>query len=127
MSTAFAKHMSDLDNHIEYKIEMTVSRYTRQEIEEKCDIQIPIDIQTLYLLYCHDLLFVTFKLIELNKEIEHEMKAIELRTVTVEQELAEAKPALEAAQKAVSNINRKQLNEFKRIRNPPKLGLNYIV
>ena len=102
MSTAFAKHMSDLDNHIEYKVEMTVSGYTRQEIEEKCDIQIPVDIQTLYLLYCHDLLFVTFKLIE-------------------------AKPALEAAQKAVSNINKKQLNEIKALRNPPYLGLNYIV
>ena len=115
MSTAFAKHMSDLDNHIEYKVEMTVSGYTRQEIEEKCDIQIPIDIQTLYLLYCHDLLFVTFKLIELNKEIQHEKK------------LVEPLKALEAAQKAVSNINKKQLNECRALRRPPKLGLNYIV
>lgn len=40
---------------------------------------------------------------------------------TIELELAEIKPALEAAQKAVSNINKKQLNEIKALRKPPKV------
>merc|ERR1712228_829863 len=39
----------------------------------------------------------------------------------VEAELAEAKPALEAAQKAVSNINKKQLNEIKALKKPPQM------
>merc|ERR1712115_662130 len=50
-----------------------------------------------------------------------EMKQINERTSAVEAELAEAKPALEAAQKAVSNINKKQLNEIKALKKPPQM------
>merc|ERR1712228_473785 len=59
--------------------------------------------------------------IKVSGEVEVEMKQINERTANVEAELAEAKPALEAAQKAVSNINKKQLNEIKVLRNPPKM------
>merc|ERR1712154_498001 len=59
--------------------------------------------------------------IRVQGEVDIEMKQINERTQSVEAELAEAKPALEAAQKAVSNINKKQLNEIKVLRNPPKM------
>merc|ERR1712113_1173422 len=59
--------------------------------------------------------------IRVSGEVEIEMKQINERTSAVEAELAEAKPALEAAQKAVSNINKKQLNEIKALKKPPKM------
>merc|ERR1712113_381646 len=59
--------------------------------------------------------------IKMNGEVEIEMKEINERTAAVQAELAEAKPALEAAQKAVSNINKKQLNEIKALKKPPKM------
>merc|ERR1712113_717141 len=59
--------------------------------------------------------------IRVSGEVEIEMKQINERTSAVEAELAEAKPALEAAQKAVSNINKKQLNEIKALKKPPQM------
>eukprot|EP01084_Bolivina_argentea_P022716 42233_1 len=59
--------------------------------------------------------------IKMNGEVEIEMKVIDERTANVEAELAEAKPGLEAAQKAVLNINKNQLNEIKALKNPPKM------
>jgi len=54
-------------------------------------------------------------------EVNGEMKTINERSDVVEKELAEAKPALEAAKEAVSNINRRQLEEIKALRKPPEL------
>eukprot|EP01084_Bolivina_argentea_P018615 34633_1 len=51
-------------------------------------------------------------------QINEMIKSVESK---VESELAQSKPALEAAQKAVSNINKMQLCEIKCLRNPPKI------
>eukprot|EP01084_Bolivina_argentea_P022715 42232_1 len=59
--------------------------------------------------------------IKMNGEVEIEMKTINEINANVEAELAEAKPALEEAQRAVSNINKKQLAEIRAFRNPPKM------
>merc|ERR1712130_629092 len=59
--------------------------------------------------------------IRVQGEVDEEIIVINERTKAVEAELAEAKPALEAAQKAVSNINKKQLNEIKALKKPPKM------
>ena len=58
------------------------------------------------------------KALVIEKEINKTMVAIGERSQAIEAELCEAKPALERAQKAVSNINKKQLNEIKFRRNP---------
>ncbi len=124
MSFDSTRHDDYVDNVVNYKIEISVSGFTRQVIENKYNMMIPIDIQTLCFIYSKDLLFdlfVTFKLIKMEKEINNEKKEIESKTAIVESELVEAKPALESAQKAVSNINKKQLNEIKCLKNPPKL------
>lgn len=60
------------------------------------------------------------KSISLQKEIDGEMRCINERTKAVEAELEEAKPTLEAAQKALWSINKKHLNCIKALRNPPK-------
>ena len=65
--------------------------------------------------------FIEFELNRLEKEICDQKKDIQTKTTIVESELVEAKPALEAAHKAVANINKKHLNEVKSIRNPPIL------
>merc|ERR1711936_311936 len=59
--------------------------------------------------------------IKVQGEVDEEIIVINERTKAVEAELAEAKPALEAAQKAVSNINKKQLQELKALKKPPKM------
>merc|ERR1712228_152335 len=59
--------------------------------------------------------------IKVQGEVDEEIIVINDRTKAVEAELAEAKPALEAAQKAVSNINKKQLQELKALKKPPKM------
>ena len=55
-----------------------------------------------------------------NDEVEVEKAKINARTAEVENELKEAKPALEAAQKAVSGISRKQLDEIRALKKPPE-------
>eukprot|EP01084_Bolivina_argentea_P151175 263892_1 len=57
----------------------------------------------------------------LQKEIEYKTLLINDRKQKVEQELSEANPALQATKKALSNVNKRQLNEIKSLRNPPKL------
>ena len=51
--------------------------------------------------------------IRVSGEVEIEMKSIEERSSVVEDELAEAKPALEAAKKAVSGTTKRQLDEIR--------------
>mmetsp|Transcript_48497 Transcript_48497/g.77592 ORF Transcript_48497/g.77592 Transcript_48497/m.77592 type:complete len:191 (-) Transcript_48497:86-658(-) len=90
-----------MDAKIMRKVRLCVYGYLRQQIENKNDLLIPMDVQSLCLLYSKDLLFVTFKYIP-----------------------------LAAAQKAVSNLTRKQLNEIKCMKRPPtpiKLTLNAVV
>merc|ERR1712173_350837 len=48
-----------------------------------------------------------------NEEVEQEKTKINARTAEVENELREAKPALERAQQAVSGITKRQLDEIR--------------
>jgi len=55
----------------------------------------------------------------LHREIEDEIKQINVETAEVESKLAEAKPMVEAAKKLVSGITKSQLNELKSMKAPP--------
>jgi len=54
-------------------------------------------------------------------QLETQDKEIAARTLEVQQELAEAEPALLSAREAVSGIKKTQLDEVRALRNPPKL------
>ena len=58
-----------INNH---NIEMVISGYTRQQIENKYNIMIPIDVQTLLFMYSKILLsnaFITFELDPLERDL----------------------------------------------------------
>eukprot|EP01083_Nonionella_stella_P219456 786118_1 len=57
----------------------------------------------------------------LSGDVEHDTKAIDETTLSRASKLASGKSELEAAKKAVSNINQEQLNEIKALKEPPKL------
>merc|ERR1719249_400187 len=57
--------------------------------------------------------------VRLTNEVHSEIAKINLRTAKVEAELADAKPLMEAAQKLVSRINKKQLDEIRVLKKPP--------
>eukprot|EP01084_Bolivina_argentea_P258701 436245_1 len=102
----------DIPKQIHYKINISVIGYIRQNFINCHNLFIPIDITQLCIIWSEYLLFNTFEIIqkqkqiiEISGEIEFEMKQIDKRTQWVETELSQAKPALEGAQKAVSNIN----------------------
>merc|ERR1711971_1311015 len=57
--------------------------------------------------------------VRLTNEVHSEIAKINLRTAKVEAELETAKPLMEAAQKLVSRINKKQLDEIRVLKKPP--------
>jgi len=57
--------------------------------------------------------------VRLTSEVHSEIAKINLRTSKCEAELAEARPLMEAAQKLVSSINKKQLDEIRVLKKPP--------
>jgi len=57
--------------------------------------------------------------VRLTNEVHSEIAKINLRAAKVEAELADAKPMMEAAQKLVSSINKRQLDEIRVLKKPP--------
>eukprot|EP01084_Bolivina_argentea_P141294 248304_1 len=121
--------LSGNHNDDEYDESMSlIMGYIRNNIERINNSFIPLDVKKLCQMYNGSMSFIISEKIEtittrLSNEIGIEMKTINERTANVEAELSEGKIPLKAAQKAVSNINKKQLNEIKAecYRNPPKL------
>ena len=56
----------------------------------------------------------------MKKKIEVKSEEIAKRTEEVEKDLSQAMPALEEAQKSVSGVTKKDLNELRQFANPPK-------
>ena len=71
-----------------YNMNILFDGYTRQEIEDKYKSAIPTDIKSLCRAYSMELLFVTFKIIQLQNEIDIQMKDITEKTTMVEAKLS---------------------------------------
>lgn len=58
--------------------------------------------------------------IKLNEELVKKQAEISKRSAVIEKDLAEAEPALKAAESAVDSINTKDLDNLRKLPNPPK-------
>jgi len=63
---------------------------------------------------------------ELEKELIVKQKAANDRKSSVEDQLADVEPQLEAAKMAVSGVGKKEINELKALRNPPEVVKNVL-
>eukprot|EP01084_Bolivina_argentea_P304250 525398_1 len=57
--------------------------------------------------------------IRLRQEVEKDLKLVEDKQKTIKQKIDEAKPLIEKARLAVSNISKEELNEIKSLKSPP--------